>query len=254
MMKRSSFETELAIQPALKDIPVRIVSVPPEARLVVHSDPSGPGSDRFRYLRLKLRELRRNRPLQAIAVTSAQPQDGKSTVALNLATALAEGGKRSVLCVEADLYHPTVCDALGVKAYTGLAEVLEDRADPLASILRLDPLGWYVLPSGGRQENPTERLSSEYLAVVITKLRQHFEWILVDSPPVLAVTDSLILSEQLDGALLVVRAGETPKESVEEALTLLGEKRVAGIVLNETKSLDLTYSKYYGTYYPQRPK
>jgi capsular exopolysaccharide synthesis family protein len=167
---------------------------------------------------------------------------------------LAEGGKRSVLCVEADLYHPTVCDALGVKAYTGLAEVLEDRADPLASILRLDPLGWYVLPSGGRQENPTERLSSEYLAVVITKLRQHFEWILVDSPPVLAVTDSLILSEQLDGALLVVRAGETPKESVEEALTLLGEKRVAGIVLNETKSLDLTYSKYYGTYYPQRPK
>lgn len=254
MMRRSSFETELAIQPALKDIPVRIVSVPPEARLVVHSDPSGPGADRFRYLRLKLRELRRDRPLQALAVTSAQPQDGKSTVALNLATALAEGGKRTVLCIEADLYHPTLCATLGVQTGAGLADVIEEREDPLTAVLRMDPLGWYLLPSGRRPANPTERLSSEYLGLAITKLRQHFEWILVDSPPVLAVTDSLILSEQLDGALLVVRAGETPKELVEEALTLLGDKRVAGIVLNDTKSLDLTYSKYYGTYYPQKPK
>jgi capsular exopolysaccharide synthesis family protein len=243
---------DLAIERDLEKVPVRTVSIPEGARLVVHSDPHGPGADRFRHLRLRLRELRRLRKLQSIAITSAQPQDGKSTVAVNLATALAAGGKSKVLCVEADLYHPTLCESLGLTTDFGLAETIERQGDPLKALLRLEPLGWYVLPAGRCQSNPADILHSDYLAKILDRLREHFEWIVFDSPPVLAVSDTMIISAHLDGALLVVRAGVTPRNSIDEALIQLGETSVIGIVLNDAADLNTSYSKYYGTYYQRQ--
>lgn len=224
------------------------VQLQPESRLVYHTEPRGPGADRYRYLRMRLREMAESRKLRSLLITSAMPQDGKSTTALNLATALAEQGKRSVLLIEADLYHPTLREQLGIGSWPGLAECLEDGLDPLSTVRRLKPLDWYLLPAGSPRGNPTELLQSDALATTMAKLSPHFDWILMDSPPLTPLTDALALARQTDASLLVVRAHCTPRDSVEKAIDLLGRKHVAGIVLNGLEGLDRVYSKYYGYY------
>jgi capsular exopolysaccharide synthesis family protein len=197
---------------------------------------------------MRLRELKAAVNLRKLLITSPLPQDGKSTVALNLATALAEGGKRSVLVIEADLYHPTLAQRLELPIRPGLGECLEKGLDPLSAIRHLEPLGWYLLAAGESSANPTELLQSEALAQVLQRLSSHFDWILFDTPPVAPLTDAVSLSRHVDASLLIVRAGCTPQESVKEALAALGQKHVLGIIFNAAEGLNRLYSEYYGYY------
>lgn len=247
---RESFSSD--VPPALRHVPVQPVTIDDASRLVVYSDPQSIGADRFRYLRLKLREHRKSRKLQTVAVTSAIPLDGKSTIAVNLATSLAEGGRRSVLCIEADLHHPTLAQSLGIEPAIGFAHCLHDQLDPLSVLRRLDPLGWYLMSAGVWEGNPTELLHSDALPAMLDALTPHFDWILFDTPPILALTDTVLISGQVDGTLLVVRANKTPREFVEEALRLIGQKRTLGIVLNGAEDLERAYDKYYSSYYRQK--
>ena len=112
------------------------VHVHPGSRIVLHTDPLSPGADRFRFLRMCLRELWSAGKLRSLLITSALPLDGKSTIALNLATALAEGGKRSVLLLEADLHKPSLNEQLGLKARPGLTELLKRRLRRTAPLHR----------------------------------------------------------------------------------------------------------------------
>jgi protein-tyrosine kinase len=186
--------------------------------------------------------------LRSLLITSALPQDGKSTVALNLATVLAQGGKHTVLLIEADLYHPSLAQRLGLRARPGLAECLESGLDPISAIRRLEPLHCYLLQAGEYHGNPTELLQSDLLPGVLQRLSPYFDWILIDTPPVAPLTDALLISQHVDGCLLVVRADRTPREAVEEAIKLLGTKRVLGILFNGAEGLNRLYSKYYGYY------
>ena len=225
------------------------VSVSPESRIVFHLDPRSPGADRFRLLRMRLRALWTSGKLKSLLITSALPGDGKSTVALNLATALAEGGKRTVLLVEGDLYHPSLASALGLENHVGLAECLEDGIDPMTdAIRRVDPLQFYLLSAGNPKGNSTELLQSDALAIFKRAVSPHFDWVIFDSPPVAPLTDALAVSRHTDATLLVARADQTPRESIEEAIMLLGPEHVLGIVLNAVSGLNKTYSKYYGYY------
>lgn len=232
----------------LKRVPVVEARIDSGARIVIHTDPRSPGADRFRFLRMGLRELWKTASLRRLLITSPLPGDGKSTVAINLATALAEHGKRSVLLIEGDLYHPTLSEMIGIPAQSGLAGCLEDNLNPLEAISRVEPLNWYILPAGAPRSNPTELLQSEAVSGVMQKLSSFFDWILIDSPPVVPLSDASLLVRQTDASLLVVRAGSTPRESVEEALTLLGPKHALGIILNAAEGLNRIYSKYYGYY------
>jgi capsular exopolysaccharide synthesis family protein len=232
----------------LQQIPVEEVDIHPVSRVVFHTEPRGPGADRFRFLRMRLQQLWNTGKLRRLLVTSPLPQDGKSTIALNLATALAERGRRTVLLLEADLHHSTLTQQLGLKTRPGLAECLEGGLDAVSTLRRLEPLGWYFLPAGQARGNPTELLQSEALSGVVQTLAPHFDWILMDSPPVSPLTDALSLTKQADATLLVVRAGRTPREAVEGAIALLGREHVLGIVLNGVEGLDRLYSKYYGHY------
>lgn len=234
--------------PEIDCLPIENVRLQPESRLVFHTDPRSPAADRYRYLRMRLRVMSEAGKLRSLLITSALPQDGKSTTALNLATALAEQGKRSVLLIEADLHHPTLREQLGIESWPGLAECLEDGLDPLAAVRRLNPLDWYLLPAGEPRGNPTELLQSDALATVMSKLSPRFDWILIDSPPITPLTDALALARQADASLMVVRAHRTPRATVEKAIELLGRKHVLGIVLNGLEGLDRVYSKYYGYY------
>jgi capsular exopolysaccharide synthesis family protein len=247
----SSDSEKTKISSQLQQVPTEEVCVHPDSRIVTHSDPLGAGADRFRLLRIGLRELWNTGKLKSLLITSPLPQDGKSTIALNLATALAEGGKRTVLLIEADLHRPTLTNQLGLLPRAGLADCLEGTLSPLSAIRRLEPLNWYLLPAGEPRSNPTELLHGEAIAGVIQTLSPHFDWILIDSPPVIPITDAIPLARLSNATLLVAREGRTPREAIEKAIALLGRQRVLGIVLNAVERLERTYSGYYGNYgYP----
>lgn len=231
-----------------KNLRVEVARAGTESRVVFHTDPGGPGADRFRYLRMRLREAWEAGKLKSLVITSALPQDGKSTISLNLACALSEQGKRRVLLIEADLHHPTLIEQLQLEPWPGVAECIEKQSSPWPNIRRIEPLGFYLLPSGRALLNPTELLRPEAIAQLFQELHSNFDWILVDSPPLAPLIDALVLAGQVDASLLVVRAGYTPQAAVEQAVNLLGPKRLAGIILNGLEGLDQMYSKYYGRY------
>jgi len=239
-----SLETPLEI----KNAPVDQVSIETANRIVLLTEPRSPGADRFRYLRMRLRELRAHIKLKTLVITSALPQDGKSSVALNLAMALAERGKRRVLLIEADLHCPSLSGNLGIAQASGLAECLEKNLDPLSAIRRLEPLQWYLLPAGQPLGNPTELLQSSSFANIVEKVSPYFDWVLIDTPPVAPLSDALLAAKSADACLLVVRANQTPKAAVDDALSLLGPQHVAAIVFNAAEGLNNLYSKYSGYY------
>lgn len=234
----------------LDQVPIEDADVPQTTRIAMLSDPRGPGADRFRYLRMQLRELKSVANMRSVLITSPLPRDGKSTVAMNLATVMAEQGARRVLLIEADLYRPSLAKSLNVPSHAGLADCLERDLDPLTVIQRLEPLGWYLLQAGNPHGNPTELLQSDALPPLMQRLSSFFDWVIVDSPPIAPLADAAILSRQVDASLLVVRASRTPQDAVKKALSILGEKHVLGIILNSASVLNHLYSKYYG--YPSK--
>lgn len=232
----------------ISNLLVEEVDVRPENRLVVHSEPHGSASDRYRLLRMRFRDLMLQWRLKSALVTSPLPGDGKSTTIANLATALAENGKAKVLVIEADFYHPCLVEMLGLKPGNGLAEVLEQRAPTLSCVRKLTPLGWSLLPAGQPTANPTELLQGEAFPNVLREMTSSFDWVLVDSPPVIPLVDALLLKKYAHATLLVTRAGRTPRKAVDKALALLGKEHILGVVLNAAEDVNHLYSKYSGHY------
>jgi capsular exopolysaccharide synthesis family protein len=193
---------------------------------------------------MRLREHWSAGKLKKLLVTSPLVHDGKSTVILNLATALSERGKRAVLVIEGDLHRASLAEDLGLNPWAGLADCLHDSTSPLSAIRRVEPLGWHLLPAGEPRRNPTELLQTPAFGHVIQDLSSHFDWILIDSPPVIALTDALSLQQHADGSLLVVRADRTPREAVEETVALLGKQRIFGVVLNGVPQRNHLYYRY----------
>ena len=232
--------------PTLPQFAVEEAHLSPENRLIYYEDPRSPAADRYRLLRMRLKEHWLAGKLKKVLVTGALAHDGKSTVVINLATALAERGKRTVLVIEADLHHSSLAGKLRLKSWTGLTECLGDDAiAPLSAIRRIEPLGWYLLPAGAPRRNPTELLQTAAFGRIVQKLTPCFDWILIDSPPVIPLTDSLSLQQHADASLLVVRAGQTPREAVEQTISLLGKKNILGIVLNGVEARNHLYYQYH---------
>jgi protein-tyrosine kinase len=230
-------------------IPTDQVVVAPESRIVYHTDPHSAAADRFRRMRIRLQALWSTGKLKKLLITSPLPGDGKSTVAMNLATALSERGKRTVLLVEADLHYGPLTAKLGLSQRPGLAECLESGSNPLAAVRHIMPLDWYFLPAGKASINPTELIQGQMLPLVIDRLASQFDWLVIDSPPVIPLSEVQSLKSHSDGSLLVVRAGRTSQDAVEEAVTLLGKQHVLGIILNGVEQTGLVYHKYgYGKY------
>lgn len=234
--------------PTFRHVPVENLHSTPDSRIGLLTDPRGATADRFRFLRMRLREFRELAKLRSLVITSPTPEDGKSTVAVSLATILAEGGNQSILLIEADLHHPSIRGTLNLAPRAGLAECLEDGAEPLELVRKIEPFGWYLLSAGEARGNPTELLQSDRLPAVMKCVTSHFDWIIVDTPPTLPLMDALLLSRQVDAVLLVARAGRTKREAIEETVKLIGEKHLVGIVLNGAEGLSRLYSQYRGRY------
>jgi capsular exopolysaccharide synthesis family protein len=220
------------------------VNLEPESRLVFHTDPGSGAADRYRFLRMRLRELWSAGKLKTLLVTSPLPEDGKSTTAINLATALADHGKSKVLLIEADLYHSPLVSMLGLDPAPGLAECIESGLDLRSAMRKLRPLEWFLLPAGNPHGNPTELLHRDGFVRIMRQVASCFDWVLIDSPPVLPLVDALVLKRHADGTLLITRAGHTPRQAIERSLSLLGQEHILGVVLNATEKVNQPYSKY----------
>jgi len=222
-------------------------TISPESRVVVYHDPTSAGADRFRLAQIRLKSLQASRGLKSILITSPMPADGKTTVALNLATVLAENGKVPVLLLEADVYRPTVLSRLGLKPWAGLSECARRGEDPMLAIRRINPLGFYLLPAGQRVEEDVNVLQSTFTSQLVKSLSaSSFGWVLIDAPPTTPVAEVVALNAHADATLLVARAGVTRREAIEESTRNLGRDRIIGIILNGLEGLNKIYSRYYG--------
>ncbi|MGH9352755.1 MAG: CpsD/CapB family tyrosine-protein kinase, partial [Terriglobia bacterium] len=235
--------------PELTSVPSENAKIRPESRLVVWDSPHTLAADRYRLLRMHLEKLQGGGKLRTLLLTSASPQDGKSTVVLNLATILAAQGKHKVLIIEADLRCPSLTRRLGLGRWEGLSGCLAHGIDPISAVRRIEPMGFYLLPAGELVANPTELLQSERLTQLVQSMSGRFDWVLIDSPPTSPIADTLALKPRADACLLVVRAGKTPREAVEESIRQFGPGFVLGIVLNGLEGLEREYSEYYSKYY-----
>ena len=234
--------------PALEDVPVLRVACQNDRQLFFHSDPRGFPADQIRLLRLRLRECRAVAPLQSIAITSPLPEEGKSTVALNLAAALAEDRQQSVLLIDADLHERALSCRMGAQNTPGLSQCLGEDLHPLGALLRIEPLGCYFLPAGSAYPNPTSLMTKHSLTSLVKEVSAICDWIIFDTPPVLLLTDALSLGHHVDGSLLVAKADSTPVKAVEEGVSLIGRTNLVGIVLNgveDVRHRRYQQSKYY---------
>ena len=221
--------------------------------LVAQHLPKSQMSEAFRALRTSILLSQADHPPQVILVTSALPREGKTTAAANLAVTLAQLGDKTVL-VDGDLRKPGVGRLLNLAGgkYAGLSSYLAGVSSlDLVSIPHPAIPNLVAIPTGPLPPNPADLLSSHKLADAIAELRTKFKFIVIDSPPVMAATDAVILSVQADGVLLVVRSGETPKEAFTRTRELLSSVkcRILGVVLNAVDSGAPDYYYSY-RYYP----
>lgn len=239
----------------LKGLPGKMAKESNRGRveIIAFSHPKSQMSEAFRALRTALLLSQAERPPQVILVTSALPREGKTITAVNLGITLAQLGDRTIL-VDCDLRKPGIRRALelakghdfGLSNYLAGVATLEEVTLTHPSISNLA-----ALPTGPIPPSPADLLSSQRMRDVIAYLRSQYKFIVIDSPPVLAATDAVILSALTDGALVVVRSGETPKEAFSRTRDLLvGVKsRILGVVLNAVDSSSPDYYYSY-CYYP----
>ena len=202
--------------------------------------------ERFRVLQLRLEQVRRQRPLQKVLVSSAIPKEGKTTVAVNLAITLARSSNR-VLLIDADLRHSHVHRALGLPDQPGLSDWLEGRAELPGALTRVEPYSFFFLAGGVAERNPADTLRFPKLQKFLGESTGQFEWVIVDSPPLVPFVDAQHLANLVDGTLLVVRAGVTTKPALEQAVGALGRTFVAGVVVNGVDDSKDGYYRYYET-------
>ena len=192
--------------------------------LIVHSDPRSPRAESFRTLRTNLQFLAVSSPSEqrgrSFVISSALPGEGKSTTVANLAIALAESGAR-VCLVDCDLRLPRVATLMGIEGAVGLTDVLIGRAEVTDVLQRWGDGQLFVLPSGKVPPNPSELLGSQAMTVLLGLLTGLFDFVLLDAPPLLVVTDAAVVGKHSDGTLLVAASGSTKKHDLEAAVRAL---------------------------------
>lgn len=215
--------------------------------LVFHHDSGSPAAETYRAARTALYAATRHGNERVLQVTSAEPEDGKTTFAANLALAMAQS-KKQVLLIDADLRCPSVARLFGLKNEQGVSNVLAGELGLEAALVKTESEGLSILPGGSPHANPAELLGSEAFAELLQQARGRFDLVIVDTPPVLMVTDPCIVSTVADGVMVVVRLGKTHRGAAEAALDQLGSHgaRLLGLIANGVDPADI-YGDGYRT-------
>ena len=219
-------------------------------KLVSFFQPGSIVAEQFRKLRTYLFRPSLQNPPKTILVTSAFSGEGKSLIAINLAICIAIELQSYALLVDCDLRNPTLSRWFGLNESKGLSDYLLGQAEIPELLVKTQVDKLSLLCGGSSQENPVELIGSKKMEALVEELKSRYSdrYIIIDSSPVLATTEPNVLDKMIDGILLVVRAGETPRESVQQAVKLLQTEKIIGVVLNDMdfKSSAL-HSRYFGT-------
>jgi protein-tyrosine kinase len=221
----------------------------PRTMLFFGQEAYGPGTEEFRTLRSRLYEMRDLQSLRTLLITSASPKEGKSFIAANLAQIFVQQPDRRVLLVDGDLRWSRLHLSLGAPATPGLSDYLQGEANEL-SVLQRGPLeNLFFIAGGKHSSNPAELITGGRLKNLLQHLSPLFDWIILDSPPAMAVSDARVMADVCDGVLLVVAAAVQPYDIVQKTRQQFSDKRLLGVVLNQTEPR-MSYShKYYGYYH-----
>lgn len=215
--------------------------------LFLNGNDNAPGTEEFRTLRARLYQLREKNPLKKLLITSALPQDGKSFTAANLAQVMVRQHGRRALLIDADLRGPRLHQMLGTTSSPGLSDYLQGQSDEF-SIMQRGPLeNLFFIPSGTAIKDPSELVGNGRLQSLLQRLEPLFDWIILDSPPAVTVSDASVLSKACDGVLMVVRSNVTPSDAARRALQEFPEESLVGVVLNGTSGSQSQYARYYAT-------
>jgi protein-tyrosine kinase len=210
-----------------------------EAHLVALNGSDVLAAERYRTLAVRLLNLasRQGKKMKTFLITSAKEGEGKTTVATNLAWVMAKPNERRVLLIDANLQHSSVSHKLNLDPQYGWLDVIEGHKKFAEAAIRLDPNGLYILSARKLMNGaaPADQLTSLRLEKLFTELEPHFDFILIDAPPILDSADAQRMASIMDGTVMVSRAGHTPHTQVTDALKLVPKERRLGIVLNEAK-------------------
>ena len=226
---------------------VREFRVPAVAgsRLVSLSEPHTLAAEKLRGLAASLRQMRARRNGNRLLMASAVRGDGKSMMSANLAITLATQGERTLL-IDGDLHKPTLHHLLGVRERRGFTNWTDQKSSIADYLLRESSMPLWFLPAGDAVEQPLTKIQLPATSGLLSKLANSFEWIIVDSPPVMPLADSGVWSTMCDWVLLVVREGLTPKAALTKTVDAIDRTKLCATILNDAVSSE---SKYYRQYY-----
>ena len=218
------------------------------SRLVAVTDPRSLGAEKFRSLATRLENVRRERELRSLQITSSVIGEGKTLVSANLALTLALECAAKVLLIEGDLHRPSLASRLGLTELAGLNQWWDGRDQQITQfIYRLNQWPLWFLGAGGASEQPSHILQSGRFAGAFLRLNSGFDWIIVDSTPMLPTVDANLWSRLVDGTILVVREGVALVKALKKGLQALDNPKLVGIVLNEAS--EFNRANYEDQYY-----
>ena len=228
----------------LSEFPSLSVGVTSSSRLVFLNAPDSLAAEKFRFLGVRLRQMQQNRSLKKVLITSTIPEEGKSLTSANLAGALARR-KQKVLLIEGDLRRPTLAQQFGLGHLAGVGEWLQGDGRKVTNVYRLDGPNFWLMPAGDPPANPLELMQSGKLSHLMEEVSSMFDWILVDSPPLLPLADTTVWARLTEGTLLVAREGKTEKSKLQRGLELVKKNELLGVVLNGTHGGNENYYQRY---------
>jgi capsular exopolysaccharide synthesis family protein len=218
--------------------------------LVSLTNPASFAAEQYQNLRLKIEQLRQTRDLRVIAVTSPGAAEGKTVTSINLAGALARGSDARVLLVDADLRRPQLAGQLHIPEGAGFADLVDSPKGSLRDAVQgLDGFNVDVLPAGAVAGPIHDRFRSARLPQLLAEARARYDYVVLDTPPIVPVVDSVLLSRVVDGVLVVVAANRTPRKLLEEALNEIDSTKVLGLVFNNDNRPLYGYDHNYRRYF-----
>ena len=221
----------------------------PKTMLPFHSEEHAAGTEEFRTLRSRLYQLREGQNLKKILITSALPREGKSFVASNLAQVLAQQHGRRVLLMDGDLRAPRLHEALGTAVAPGLTEYLLGQNEELDIIQRGTKENLFFIPSGRTVSSAAELVANGRMKILLDRISPLFDWVIIDSPPAVPVSDASLMANHCDGVLMVVRSNSTPFDIAQKARQEFRDQILIGVVLNALDRGATAYNPYYYSVY-----
>jgi capsular exopolysaccharide synthesis family protein len=213
--------------------PIVRANVSSEDRIPVLFSTYSFASEQFHLLATRLQQLQPSRAFKSILLTSSVAQEGKSLLTLNLAMSLAHGSQQKVLVVDADLRKPGICRTLRFDDQPGIREWYRTNRPVTDFICRVGGVNVWLLPAGQAPVDTLELLKSPRMSGLLASMRGAFDWVLIDSPPLLPVADAEVISSITDGTIIVVRRDNGPKNALTQALERVAPSKVIGLLLNE---------------------